>query len=716
MHNAPRGRRPRLLRALLAASLVACSAKTVTPGALVLGIHTNDLVIADDVNLIGLYVAQIEAGGRVRQRLAYEAAPLRVGDDVRIRFPASLVLEARDEPGDRIHARLIAYRGDRREVLTMREARSQVPSEGARLLKLNLFFTNAGNVVDSQPNTPMLETELSVQDQDGVISEGAFSRFQSVCEGRAAGVDQTADDSGRCVPLDIELGPHNSYDFDAGLRGGRKEDPCYDVSAAFQARADNAVRRIDTRALAPSGVCVVQLPGAYDPERLNLAMITAERAFETPDYGGAFLRPLAAGVAFTQSGTTVTLTAPACDQLRRAEVTGLIASQRTTAWRGGDPVCAPWSHAATPGSFEGPPPGPVPEGGTTPSDVELRELELPDLAVSRAETLSLVADGPLGVIGYATGASDLAVSTFRYDAPAVGAPATHAFGGEGHVRMVRFDPEFHFYVHDRSAQQVVRVVTNGSGAAAGFEPVTVGSPEAGMAEPGRGILALGVERNYLRSGLTFYLMRSPNEGMPTTTEALFLPGSVEQSAPWPAVAYSQGRGTGLQINTDGRCFFIDAQDGGTSLQDPLSGSFVPGDQLVGAGTAFYGTAQIDAGAPQTMFRYTAAATAETVLPAITGVERLAATADHLCYTWRTGDARALACVDARTLTNEIRPLAGELAAVAIAADEQYLHAFYACAGADGPRLPYRIVRIPWSLVASGDFSAPALQRCAEPRP
>ncbi|RYE97653.1 MAG: hypothetical protein EOO77_38670, partial [Oxalobacteraceae bacterium] len=138
------------MRAFLAVSLLACSSQTVVPGALVLGIHTNDLVIADDVNALGLYILHQDATGRVRERLAYEVAPLRVDGQVLVYLPATMVLEASDREGDRVHARLVAYRSDR-TVVTMREARAQVPTDQSRLLRLNLFFTNSGNVVDAAP-------------------------------------------------------------------------------------------------------------------------------------------------------------------------------------------------------------------------------------------------------------------------------------------------------------------------------------------------------------------------------------------------------------------------------------------------------------------------------------------------------------------------------------------------------------------------------------
>lgn len=110
---------------LCVAAGVHCASED-TGGILRIGMYVNDLVIPEDTNLMGLYLAEIQAAGRYGKVHAFEAAPLRDGDTTYVLFPASLVV-ASGEQTARLHARLVAFHVDAsgaRKALTMREARA----------------------------------------------------------------------------------------------------------------------------------------------------------------------------------------------------------------------------------------------------------------------------------------------------------------------------------------------------------------------------------------------------------------------------------------------------------------------------------------------------------------------------------------------------------------------------------------------------------------
>lgn len=360
--------------------LVACAAETESSGFLVVSMHTGDLELPADTDLVGLYIAQIEPDGRTRNVLAYEATPLREKNQpARVVFPADLVVVSRGET-DRVHVRLVAYKQRTHEVLTMREARTQVPVDEGKALRLNLFFINQSNVQDKSPGQPMLTNVDGVQvlDQQGEISGDAFARFVSVCNGAPAPVDMTAGDDGSCVPLDLKYEELLAPDAPAIVVGTRREDNCYDITQTFAPRADQAVPTIDTATLPATGECRVPLPRRFDPERLNVAMVTSEPVFLSPDYPGKGLRPLPAKLAFRQEGDELVLPARVCDLARRPEVSALALSQRTDAWGGAEPVCSDWSKAKAPRSFDGPPPGDRPDGAVPDGSTEpaLAEYEI----------------------------------------------------------------------------------------------------------------------------------------------------------------------------------------------------------------------------------------------------------------------------------------------------------------------------------------------------
>jgi hypothetical protein len=106
---------------------------------------------------MGLYVAELQEDGKVGTVHAFEAAPLRDGEKVYVPFPSSLVLVS-GKTTTVVHARLVAFHVDAdgtRTALTMREARSAMPTDASKLLRMSLFWHATGNVTDDAAGTPI---------------------------------------------------------------------------------------------------------------------------------------------------------------------------------------------------------------------------------------------------------------------------------------------------------------------------------------------------------------------------------------------------------------------------------------------------------------------------------------------------------------------------------------------------------------------------------
>ena len=356
-----------LPRLVAIASLLSCTSSNEGEGALVLAINTGDLVLPDDAGTVGLYLTQIDTDGRMRSVLSREEKVF-IDDqgNASVQFPGSLVVESHGERA-RLLTRLVAFRKETREVLTMREARAAVPTDRQALLRLSLFFTNQGNVVDERNGEPVIQSDARGVELRQVEPERVdpYARFRSQCDGGPAPEGMTAGDDGRCTALDVEPEPRASAD---ALPGFEAEAICYDLAETFAPSGDDSVPTLESFELPPSGPCRVALPKRFDPQRLNVAVRGIE-GFVTraagPDgslvdvYPGERLRPLAAGSAFTLDAVQNAIELPerVCTLLRDRK---LVFSQRTTAWRGGDPVCAPWSRVTKKGTFDGAPPAPLP--------------------------------------------------------------------------------------------------------------------------------------------------------------------------------------------------------------------------------------------------------------------------------------------------------------------------------------------------------------------
>ncbi len=346
---------------LLGLVLLASCSSTSQQGFVVVSINTGDLALPLDSETIGLYISQIDESGRASNLLASEQHVTRNNGVPSVRFPSSLVVVSNGK-SSRIHTRLVAYDGNTRNVLTMRESRTLVPTDSSALLRLNLFYTNQGNVIDDLPGQVVATSEHASIEAEPTLqlrqsdSAGAdpYARFHSVCDGARAPEGMTAGDDGRCVPLDASAADLSVYDAAIGVPFSHESDSCYDVLKTFEPRSDGGAVQLAAKGLPETGECRVELPRAFDPARLNVAMAGLGGFPATDEYPGG-LRPLAATLAFRQEGTSIVLPERVCALARRGS---LVFSQRTVQWRGVEPVCSEYTLAKQPLGFDNPPPDP----------------------------------------------------------------------------------------------------------------------------------------------------------------------------------------------------------------------------------------------------------------------------------------------------------------------------------------------------------------------
>lgn len=474
-------------RAAALASLIVCSCGTPSPAALVLSLNTNDLAISADTDLVGLYVSQIGENGAVLRVDAHEAAPLRVGDDVKVPFPASLVLVPGEEQTAIVHVRLVAYDNrEARTVITMRESRTRAPTpdDGARLLRLDLFFTNQGNVVDATPGAALgatasgLDTrssDVASRDYVGAMAQQDFDRFTSICDGGPAPAGMTAGPDGRCTALEVELKSLPEFDLDQKVPGAIQDDFCYDVARAFDEDAAGVapIARVEKSALASSGECRIALPARYDAATLNVALLTPRSAF--PLANGKSVRPLAAKLAFSLSddGATLTLPPNVCALARRDDMEALLLSPRTDAWGGVEPVCALWVNAKARHSFDKPAATPLGDAGAPDADAGAADaasdapdtgasLDFADYAVTMTDPLTAMAamDGRVLLVSDNDGSySGTTMPEAAFTTPTA-APAPVALGG-GYSRLLaramRYQTAPAFFVYDLMGSKVGRL-------------------------------------------------------------------------------------------------------------------------------------------------------------------------------------------------------------------------------------------------------------------
>ncbi len=420
----------KLLPRLLAfASLLSCTSSGNAGAALVLVINTGDLVLPADAGTVGLYLTQIDDSGRMRSLLAHEEKVVIKDGRASVQFPGSLVVESKGASA-RLHSRFVAFRKETREVLTMREARSAVPTDGLAQLRLSLFYTNQGNVIDELPGQPVILSKahgLQLQQAEGTLDP--YARFHSVCDGVQAPAGQTSGDDGRCVALDVEPEPREPGNV---LPPIAEQATCYDLAQTFAGSDAALVPRLTATNLPASGECRIPLPRAFDPSRLNVA-VRDEVGFPS---GNEQLRPLAADLAFRREGDAIVLPERVCNLIRDRE---LLFSQRTSAWRGGEPVCAAWTAATARGSFD--------------------DAVAPPVSEPRDEGPGLHAEPPAGAsLTFIAAQGDEVALTFQQ-------------AGEGPTSLQRFTRAF-----DSTAPAAPTLAGAGALTAPTFLPVN-GSPE-----------------------------------------------------------------------------------------------------------------------------------------------------------------------------------------------------------------------------------------------
>lgn len=489
-------------------------------GSLRLGLYVNDLVIPDDTNLMGLYLAELDDAGRTVKAHSFEAAPLREGGVTKIPFPASLVLVS-GETTTRVHARLVAFSvgaDGARTPLTMREARTVVPTNEARLVRLQLFWHGTGNVVDDQPGVALGD------------AAAAFSRLHSLCNGARAGVDVTAGIDQTCVPIEVASEADVVGD---PLPGSAPNDACFDVAAAFAGAAEISLA---SREALPAERCSVQIPAEWRSRPFHVGVRGAS-GFAS---GASFVRPLPLGGGAVLVGDRLELAPVACAAL--ASGSELVLAASGAPWKGENGVCSDWNSAkrqgvdAEPGpdasvrpdatvpdprdasdARESSVPGDEqeagPEGGADASDGGLDAAEAGVSVVPSESSYTLTDTLDNQLLGLAVAAGDLVL--------------TLKFGGSSALMKLKA------FTNDGGSEPLVRTSTGG----VAFRPraVVLGGATEFLLEPVEDPTA---PVSYLRPDLQQSVLDAPNNdrvrvaqiganvalihGMGTTTEGRLL--------------------------------------------------------------------------------------------------------------------------------------------------------------------------------------------------
>lgn len=401
--------RPRLTSSVLAAALsLSCTGDhQAAPGSVTLGMST-DMVIDDDIAVVGLYIRQLD-GPRVvntwgwRQEAECDAQGL-----CKIQFPATFTIES-GAADSRVHVRVVGFDASSAPVV-MRESRFAVPTDGTSLLRLPLLWVNSGVVTDRSPGSAVAAGD------DGKLPFDPFARFADDCNDP----EKTRDERGECVSIEGDA-QIESYDPEQGL--SEPKAPCLDPVACF---ADGE-RRFRTTGLRDEvDGCSIEIPAAIDAKLVNVALIVAN---DLPGYrvDDMHIRPLANGSAVEAcagnarcsgraagGAENVFFPAAVCKKLRSAggaEPSFLI-STRCASRDVRTQLCASWNQST--GTVPQQPPRPAPQSSSA-SSFEVTGLtgELTSFSTQGAELLlgSREANG---------------VRVHRFVAPPFGTPAAAA--------------------------------------------------------------------------------------------------------------------------------------------------------------------------------------------------------------------------------------------------------------------------------------------------
>lgn len=185
-------RRNLLGGAILACAALACSGDSTPASGLVLGLQL-DLTVPEDTDHVAVFIALIKDGRRVNQPPAELTSITRS----EVSFVAELVLESHD-PNDKVQVRFVAYDAAGK-VRAMREARSQLPASGIKLLRMPLLWINDQRVVDTAAGASPASAGVDLRELDRQdLTDDVFSRLSDGCP-----PEYTRGNDGLCRSIDV---------------------------------------------------------------------------------------------------------------------------------------------------------------------------------------------------------------------------------------------------------------------------------------------------------------------------------------------------------------------------------------------------------------------------------------------------------------------------------------------------------------------------------
>ena len=193
------------------AAVSGCNGK---PAAGVFLSMSTDMTVPSNVETVGVYLQYTNADGIAHQE-SWEVAPIAVGNEFRVYFPATLGVQSNGDPRTTLRTRVVAYQNvaGARVPLVMREARVQVPTDRVGVLRLPLLWMNGDDTTDATPQAGGPTDNPGLQ---GTVD--ALARFGSA----ECGPDQTLGDDGACRSIDLDPAALPTYDDSAADAGPRE--------------------------------------------------------------------------------------------------------------------------------------------------------------------------------------------------------------------------------------------------------------------------------------------------------------------------------------------------------------------------------------------------------------------------------------------------------------------------------------------------------------
>jgi hypothetical protein len=222
-----------------------CSRTEAAPGVLMLSVQT-DMSAGNDktIQAVGLYVRDLDRG-RTLFQLTEPVAP-----DGTVKFPATLAIVGRNNPGASVRIRVVGFRQGKAEV--MRDAVTTIPTDRVALLALPLRWVNYEKSTGTMPQLgsfgPASEragVRALAGELDDPLNDPFLVLNYTECKGETTTVD------GACVPWQIDSSTLPDF-VESQVFGGGLSDggggTCFDTEPCF---VDSTTLPLDTSCLVP---------------------------------------------------------------------------------------------------------------------------------------------------------------------------------------------------------------------------------------------------------------------------------------------------------------------------------------------------------------------------------------------------------------------------------------------------------------------------------